>query len=636
MWAKKYNKFEKNIDTSIVIVLVLFSALYLVYSVFYVNGVYDLINFNVFAYVSKKVLFNPDVLFSLNKDIANVVYCESMPLCYPPGIYFITRMVSLLRDNQLTMHIFMFLLQIITVIFEYVSLRKVSNRIISISFTIFLIFYAASITVVVDTFIQPLIAIVAFFLLTLKDTNKTKNLLILGVLTGIIFFLRQNVGLFLTNAIITWLLISSILFNTEEINKKRWFLWIIVVIYLILGFIIIKTINNIDDKIWYVLSFVMFWLMFSIWLYQRKDIGINLSDFIKKIRLFLIPLILILSYWFYAFGSMVGIKNYLYIQFLMPFEFIKVFEYPISFHLNIACCEFMKGVINGTIKSGFFGFVSFMNWGILFLIPFVFACFSVGYICIQIIRRNKLDIIDLRMASLPAVGILMFYPIEALWIVSTKLIVFFIPFAYFLSKLWNNNQKVLHRVSLLVLVLSFPFLVIKIAKNVYSHYFGKYSSYVSFNDNRDIKLPPDKARELKKTINLVKNTVGQSKFYIFDGFTDLEMYYNLVDYKHRNYYMFLRRDAINDRAIKHILKMLEDYPYILINQMDYSLYISKDPLYLSGGKYGRSLPNELMEYVTKNFEIIARYDKPENLNDNFLSSFYILKKVNNWEIYDKK
>ena len=367
----------------------------------------------------------------------------------------------------------------------------------------------------------------------------------------------------------------------------------------------------------------------------RKDIGINLSNLIKKIRLFLIPLILILGYWFYTFGSVVGIKNYLYLQFLMPFEFVKVFEYPISFHINLAYSEFIKGVINGTIKSFYLGFVSLMNWGILFLIPFIFSCFSVGYVCIQTIRKKVFNIQDLQMASLPAVGILMFYPIESFGIVSTKLIAFFIPFAYFLSKLCNNSQKVLYRVSLLVLIVSFPFLVIKIAKNVYSYYFGQYSSYVSFNNSRDIKLPPDKARELKKTVNLIKNTVGQSKFYIFDSFTDLEMYYNLVDYKHRNYYMFLRRDTINHVAIKNILKMLEEYPYILINQMDYSLYTSKDNLYLSGGKYGRSIPNELMEYVTKNYEIVARYDKPENLNDDFLSNFYILKKVN-WEIYDNK
>ncbi|MFQ5786549.1 MAG: glycosyltransferase family 39 protein [Thermodesulfobacteriota bacterium] len=636
MWAEKYNKCEKYIDTSIVIVLVLFSALYLVYSVFYANELYDLINFNTFAYVSKRVLFNPDSMFSLNKDIANVVYCESMPLCYPPGIYFITRIVSLLKDNQLTMHIFVLLLQIITVIFEYISLRKVSNRITSISFTIFLIFYTASITVVVDIFVQPLLAMCMFFLLTLKDTNKNKNLLILGVLAGAIFFIRQNVGLFLTNVIITWLLISSIFFNAEEINKKRWFLWIIAVIYSILGFVIIKTINNIDDKIWYGLCFITFWLMFSGWLYHRKDIGINLSAFTKRIRLFLMPLILIFSYWFYAFGSVVGIKDYLYIQFLMPFEFIKVFEHPIGFHLNLAYSEFIKGMMSGTIKSVCHSFISLMNWGALFLIPFVFGCFSVSYICIKIIRKKDFDIPDLRMASLPAVGILMFYPIESLWIVSTKLIVFLIPFAYFLSKLWNNNQKVLYRISLLFLIVSFPFLVVKITKNTYSYYFGQYPSYVSLSNGCDVKLPPDKAQEVKKVVNLIQSTVGHSKFYIFDSFTDLEMHYNLVDYTHKNYYIFLRRDTINCEAIKHILKMLEDYPHILINQMDYSLYTSGDKLYLSGGKYGRSIPNELMEYVTKNYEIIARYDKPEDLNDNFLSNFYILKKVNNWEIYYNK
>lgn len=624
-------------DILIISILIFLTVINLWIPTFYVKSSYGIVNFNDFSYESKRLLFDPDSIISLNKDIAGFPPAESLEgLLYPPGLFYITKMLSLVRDNQLTMHIFILLLQIVTVSFTYLSLRKVSTKIISISFTIFLIFYATSITVVLDTFIQPLLAITLFMLLTFKDTGKNRYLLILGILTGSIFFIRQNVGLFLTNAVITWLLISSIFFNAEERDKKRWFLWIITVIYLILGFIIIKTINNVDDKIWYVLCFIIFWLMFSIGLYYRKDIGINLSDFIKKIRLFLIPLILILGYWFYTFGSVLGIKNYLYIQFLMPFKFIKVFEYPICFHLNLAYNEFIKGVISGTIKSVCIGFISLMNWGVLFLIPFTFSCFSVGYICIQMIRKKTFNIPDIQMASLPAVGILMFYPIESFGIVSTKLIVFFIPFAYFLSKLWNNNQKVLYRVSLLVLIVSFPFLVIKIARNVYYSYSGKYNSYISISDKADIKLPPDKARELKKAVNLIKNTVGQSKFYIFDSFTCLHMYYNLIDYKHKNYYIFSRGDTLDQASIRKILEMLEDYPFILINQMDYSLYTSKDNLYLSGGKYGRSIPNELMEYVTKNYAVIARYDKPNNIDDNFLSNFYILEKINNWGKYFRK
>lgn len=618
---------KKNVDIFIVIILLFLVSLTLYHSVFYVRGAYDLINFNTFAYVANNVLFNPDFLLSLNKDITNVVPCESMPLCYPPGIYFITKIISLAKDSQLTMHIFILLLQIITVIFGYISLRKVSNRIISISITIFLIFYAASITVVVDIFIQPLLIIIIFLLLSFNETNKNINLLLIGMLTGIIFFIRQNVGLFLTNAVITWLFISSISFGKREINNNRWFLWVITVIYLILGFVVFKIINNIDDKIWYVLCYLMFWLIFLYFIYQRKDMGINLYDFIKKVGLFLAPLILILGYWFYTFGSIVGIKNYLYIQFLMPFEFIKAFEYNLTFHLKIAYNEFVQGIISGTIRSLYNGFISLMNWGVLFLIPFVFSCFSVGYICIQIVHRKQPNILDLQMASLPAAGMLMFYPIESFWIVSTKLIIFFIPFAYFLSKLCNQNKKILYLISLLVLLVSFPFLVAKIGKNVYSSCSGKYASYIALSDNMNVNLPPDKAEELKKAINLIKKTVGQSKFYIFDSFTDLEMYYNLVNYKHKNYYIFLRRDALNNEAIEDIVKRLEDYPFILINQMDYSLYTSKNSFYLSGGKYGRSIPNELMEYVTRKYSIVAKYDKPNNIDDYFLSNFYILKKI---------
>jgi hypothetical protein len=75
---------RSSADIKILGALLIILLLYLGFSVFYVEGSPALVNFNTFKYVAMNVLFVPDSLFALNKDIAHVAFAPSVPLLYPP------------------------------------------------------------------------------------------------------------------------------------------------------------------------------------------------------------------------------------------------------------------------------------------------------------------------------------------------------------------------------------------------------------------------------------------------------------------------------------------------------------------------------------------------------------------------
>ena len=559
---------QRITDISIVIILILLAAAYLWHQTFYTPSTSALVNFSTFSYVANEVLFNSSSSLAINPEIAEVVPVESMPLLYPPGIYIITKLISYIKDNQLTMHLFIFSLQLLNVGLIYILLRKVADKFISFSLAFFLLVYTSCVVVVVDSFIQPLLALILLLLVSTREKeNYAFTLLGCGLLTAAVWLIRQNVGLFLCCVVLIWLNISSVHLTNTGKSSGRLFLWALVAIYILCGLLVLRIIGSVEDKIWYVLCYLMFWGALSIYIFRRKDVGLNLSRFVKNISLFLLPLFLVLAFWFYSFGNVVGLRNYLHIQFILPFSFINVFYYPLFFHLNLAWNGFVEGITQGGMFSIYDGFQSLMRWGVLFLIPFVINFGFAGYILFQAIVKTSVSKQDMAIASLGIVGILSYYPIESAWILSSKLVLFFLPCAYLLGKMSFTKRRLAYAVCLVFFLLGLP-PALKTAVR-YLTYDKREASYMPVCEKVGLKLPPETAVQLSNAINLIKNTIDSSRFYIVDSYTDLEMFYGLTNYKHPNYYIFLRKDAMTRVAEQDLIKRLEDYPYILINQQDY-------------------------------------------------------------------
>lgn len=614
----------KNYITDIYMMagLILIGILCLWYQVFYGSSVNDLALFNIFSYSANALLFNDPSSFTINREVASVIPALSMPLTYAPGIYAITKLISLINESHLTMNFVLLFLQLLNIFFLYFLLRKVSNRFISFSLTLFLIAYTSHVVVVVDSFIQPLLSMI-LYLLVLRDEKKNYPIIfICGILAGMVWFIRQNTGLFLSCSIITWLLFSHLSINDGKTKSGRIFLLTIILGYLVCGILLIKIIGHIDDKIWYALCYLVFWGFFLKYILERKNIGLDIAEFIKDAGLFLLPIFIIIACWFYAFGKIVGLGKYFHTQYLLPFNFIDVFQYPISFHLNLAWKGFLQNIVQGGLRSLFDSFMFLMRWGALFLIPFVFNCLFVAYGIFQVITKKTIDKLDLKMIAFPVIGIFVFYPIESYWILSSKLIIFFLPLAYFLNKLFPKRDLALYPICFIFLILASPRILTMPFNYAKGEYSKRYALYKPVSKKENLRLPNDICTQLQKAINLIQNTVGNSRVYIVNSYTDMEMLYSLINYKYPNYYVYLRKDAMNDAANRDLMDRLAGYPYILINQRDLWEYQSNRGEYLARRV---SISDAIMEYIVRNYIIVARYDKPDNVKDGSFASFFIMQ-----------
>ncbi|MEW5693347.1 MAG: hypothetical protein AB1765_08625, partial [Candidatus Hydrogenedentota bacterium] len=322
--------------------------------------------------------------------------------------------------------------------------------------------------------------------------------------------------------------------------------------------------------------------------------------------------------WILYFGAVIGFDEYLYNIFLVPFKHRTVYEYSFLFHIKLGV-EHLVGFISNLNLAEIYGF---FRWTGNFIIFFVINMFVSIFISYNLLKKKTYNPVDLKLSVLSIIGILMCYPVESYWILISKYIVFILVFSYFFDKILLKSRFIFILIICFALFYSVPLIssqFIKICR-------GVYSDYKIVNERADFKLPPQKADELKKSIAIINKTVSNKKYYVVDSFTDMEMLYNLTYYNHKNYYIFLRRDCLTPQAISDLINRLKDYLFIIINQKDYDLYVSKDKDYLSGGPYLRTISEELMNYIVNNYLIIDQYNRPEELKDPFITDFYILKR----------
>jgi hypothetical protein len=535
----------------------------------------------------------------------------------------IIRLIALIKDSQITVNWVIYFLQIFNTVITYCLLRKVAGKFISFSLTLFLLTYCGSITIVVDSFIQPLLAVILLMLISMREEKSNFFILIFcGLLTGLVWLIRQNVGLFLACLIITWINIFNVSFDGGKDRMRRFLLWVMPVLYFLCGLVVLKIIGPVDDKIWYGMCYIIFWMLFFVYINFKKSASLNISTLWRSLFLFFGPLVLLLVVWFYNFGKVVGLGRYLYIQYIAPFDFINVFTYPISFHLNIARETFMLNISEGGLRHFYRGFQSLMQWGIMFMLPFAINCIVVGYAGFMILKRKVIGKKDLLMIVIPVMGILTFYPVESYWILSSKMVLFFLALAYFLNKPFVSKIY-MYAVCLIFIFVSFSRLAIIPAKYMMGLGMKKGESYAAINNKSDLKLPENTALALREATKIIKDSVKEEKFYIVDSYTDLEMFYGIVDYRHSNYYIFLRKDAMNKEAEEDLMKRLEGYSYILMNKTDYlSCQTEKDSYF----ERPRSISKPLMEYIFNNYESYAGYVHPADVNDIWIPDFVILKK----------
>ena len=560
------NKPNNNLlkDGVLLVILIILSFIYNYVSAFYGSSVSQIHIFHLLSYRVNEVLFPFVNSLVVNPDLKGIPLCPANVIFLPPGMHIMLKLISMLfsRSHTATNSVLL-LIQLFNITLIYLTLRKITGRFFSFALTMFMIFIF-SVYLVNDSFIQPLLILVIFTLMWNVKKSNLITYLICGIITGLTWVFRQNVGLFLSASIVGWIFVSNIADSQQPLRYSRGSLCIFLFSALVGGIIVFRTLNNIDDKIWYLLPYYVFFSSLSIVFIRNKNLCVNIKITVKELGTYLLPNIFLILIWISYFGRTIGFSKYLYNIFIVPFKHISVYEYSYLFHFKVGINSFFDEISKGGFNSLVSGFYSMFRWTGTFSIVFVINIFIAIYISYQLLKKREINLVDIKIALLSIVGILMCYPIESYWILVSKFIFFIIAFAYFFQKICLEKKRMIITVGILFLLLSLP----HIGGKVFEVIKGKTSSFEIVNERADLRLPPEKASELRKVIKLIKDTVNDQKYYVVDGFTDMEMLYNLTYYHHRNYYIFLRGDCMNPESIKDFILRLNDYPYILVNQKD--------------------------------------------------------------------
>ena len=601
------------------LLVIVLGFIYLIYPVFNVISISDLAIFHTFSYVANNVIFNKPGSFSINPEIAKAIPVESMPLLYPPGIYIITKLFTAIKDTQVAMNILILILQLISIWLSYILFRRISSVLVSFSLSLFLTAYIGCITVVVDSYIQPLLVLLLVLLIyEWKGMGRTIVFSLIALIVGAIWIIRQNVGLFIASMVFTWIFISNITPNDGGRPKGRLVLKLFTVLYLLCGLIALSVIRSLDGKIWYMSGYFIFFTSLTCYVLMNKSVGLRTRQMAREALFFMGPLLFLLTIWICWFGNTVGVKNYLYAQYIMPFHFINVFERSIFTHFDQSIAAFTDALRSYSPQRMYGGFQFLIRWGVLFFIPMVCNIAFAGYAAFKILTRKGISVDDLKIISLPMVGILACYPIESFWILSTKLIIVFLVIAYFLNKLYAKNRAIANAICAICVISSLITISV-----TFIGWVKREKSYRPVSEEIDIKLPASSAAELARAVNLIKGTIKNDRFYILDSYTDLEMYYGLIDYKYANFYIYVRRDCMNTSSEADLINALTKCQYVLINEEDYTEYQSHRDEYT---KKPRSIGESVMKHVTGNYDIYEKYIRPKEVKDIWLSNFYLLKK----------
>ncbi|MEW5691890.1 MAG: glycosyltransferase family 39 protein, partial [Candidatus Hydrogenedentota bacterium] len=343
------------IDCLLILILVLLCIMYNYNFIFYGNTVAEIHLFHLISYRVNDVLFPFKNSLAINPELKNTALCPANVIFLPPGMHIITKLVSsYISRSHTTMNIILLIIRIIETILIFLILKKITKRVAAFSFTLFMI-SLYSIYFLNDSFVQPLLILTCFLLVLDINSVSLMRYFFCGLVTGLTWIFRQNVGLFLTSSIIAFIFLSH-LENTENPSKKdRITLIAFLFAVMVCGVIALKTMRYVDDEIWYFLPFFILFISLYIFSVKNKNLYINLKSAIKDLSIFIIPNISIILLWILYFGAVIGFDEYLYNIFLVPFKHRTLYEYSFLFHIKRGV-EHLVGFISNLNLAEIYGF----------------------------------------------------------------------------------------------------------------------------------------------------------------------------------------------------------------------------------------------------------------------------------------
>ncbi|MBA7518903.1 hypothetical protein ES705_10977 [subsurface metagenome] len=561
-------------------------------------------------YVSQNLLFSG---WGMNPELAKTVLSPSNgSLICPPGIYILTRVLGNVRN----IFIFHFLYQMLVPLLTFRLFRSVTSTTIAILFSLLSIFYVTQPNWwAPDWIIQPMMLVALILIITrgIKEEMRGSQLIVIGLLTGLITIFKHNIGISFAILCITFIFWSSLNFRNNTTNSYHRFLTFLhLFIFLLFGLIFSARILYFDEFIFYLLPYFVFLGSAFYFLGKNSFVTFNLLSFYKKVSLFCFSALFLPAAIFLWVGSVIGFSRYWYSLFRMGFKYLPIWDYGIV-SVTKHYVHF-QGI--ASVKNIYHSLNSLVMM-LMFLSPFIVNCF-VNLRFFQLIRNKK--IIDFKkyfqVSSISMMGIFLFFPLEGYHILATKLFMFYFVFLYFVKKFsLKVNSFLKYILILLFIFVSLPYIKRVITPKIETC----FSSHKRVQEIIGLPMEKRLAEEIDKQVAVVERSVKGAPYCVVDSFgATLATLITLVNNHYPQYYLEMRKGILNQEVTNAIISSLKEVPFVLVNYNDYRKYLSKEQEDL--------FMRQILDFVDKNYVEIDHYEAPKDPSLSHILSFSIMKK----------
>jgi hypothetical protein len=255
--------------------------------------------------------------------------------------------------------------------------------------------------------------------------------------------------------------------------------------------------------------------------------------------------------------------------------------------------------------------------------PFLINIIAVSKLLKMPVNEKSLHFMS--FASIGIFAIFMYFPFEDYKISATKFSIFILIFFGIIIK----SHKQILKVLAYCLFILFVFICYSSTSRLLDLNKTNFNStYLPSSNNQSliydvINLPLNNSiyHELKNQINLLSSTVSKDPYFILSGPThNLMTLPILFDNNYTQYYVRFDPEILNSEVFEAVISEIRTVPYVIISSNDYNDYLL--------AKNNNFFLARLIEYVTKNFSIAAKYEKEDqSVHTQHIDNFIIFKKI---------
>jgi hypothetical protein len=532
-------------------------------------------------------------------------------LIYPPGLYVL---VALLGTVQ-RMFLFLFVVQAVVPALLYRLFKTVSTPVLALLVAILGSYYFIKTSWwTPDFIIQPLSILVLMLLGVggIFKENSRRNLVMAGLVTGLILVLKHNIGIFFAITCGTWVFLSNFVLAGEPGSQNasprlsRWATWLGLAGFAAFGLIFARRTIHWDERIFYLLPYALFWLGFY-WAAARACPAFRIGQFLHDALFFGSTALLLPLFVFIKFGEVFGYGRYWFSLTGMGFKYLGLWDLGIL------------SVIGKSVSfAGPATIYQSLITALLYLTPLL-AGLCVVITLLRTVRtasgRPTFDL--LRYGAIAIMATFMLFPLESLHILETKLFLFLLPVFLILGR---QNLRIQTVAACVLAIAALPVMAYGLAKPV--GVLRTPSTMGNKDMAKTIALPlaQSEAANLAGQLAVLRRTVAGKSYYVVDssGGTLVGLA-AMIESPAPQYYVEMR-DGIMDQAVTdRVLAEIAQRPYVVVNSDDYGRH--------ARGEITDLQLQQVMAYVDGHFTVTDEYHSPQQTGpDNHILSFKVFRK----------